>query len=315
MEEKTPTKIKLTPVSALVKQLPTLAALAGLTARKGTNLNAIVMQEIEYLRMHMITKPDIAECVPESVVVAMKSMMRDNLSCDPKAGLVYLQTRNVKVKSKSADGKVAEKWVKILDITPSGNGKLSIARQAGRVLDAKRPQLTKDNATGRVTGVSIELMLPSVPEPRWETFEYDESDFERWMKASHRQGARNKNDRNDETLNYANPLYTSWRGGIDPEFARAKALTHACNKKGTNRNESRAGFIGHGAKVEIDPKADEAAQSEVYEDADYIEVLDPGDAKFENGEASSKAIEPTAAAPQVAVPAAEVKPNKNADLI
>ena len=42
------------------------------------------------------------------------------------------------------------------------------------------------------------------------------------------------------TYNYANPNYTSWKGGIDPEFARAKAVRHGLKKLGTNQNERRA---------------------------------------------------------------------------
>jgi hypothetical protein len=184
--------------------------------------------------------------------MAVKAVMKQNLSLDPAAGLVYIKTRNVKV---------GDKWAKALEIMPSANGLISIARQCGRILDIKRPQVEKDT-NGKVTGVSVEVLLPSYGEPRWEKFEFDESDIFRWRRASHKEMSRNKPDANNESLNYANDNYTNWNGGIDPEFARAKAIRHALKKLGTNANEYKAIKIAQPKEVYVDVTADEAAYND-----------------------------------------------------
>ena len=40
-------------------------------------------------------------------------------------------------------------------------------------------------------------------------------------------------------MNYANALYSSYKGGIDPEFCKAKCIRHAFKKTGTNPNERK----------------------------------------------------------------------------
>ncbi len=82
--------------------------------------------------------------------------------------------------------------------------------------------------------VSVRILLPSVPSPRWEEVDMDQSDFDRLRKFSHIKNARGKNDADIKKLNYANPLYTSFNGGIDPEFARSKVVSTALKKRGTN---------------------------------------------------------------------------------
>ena len=169
---------------------------------------------------------------------------------------MYVKTRNVKVKA--ANG--AEEWKKVLEITPTCNGLPSIAYQCGKIIDHKNPDVKKDES-GKVVSVCFEFQLSN---GRWEAREFDESDFYRWQRASHNENGRNKQDASAEKLNYANPNYTNWKGGIDPEFARAKAIRHALKKLGTNPNERFAvkvvpvGF----KKIEIDPEAERQVEEE-----------------------------------------------------
>jgi hypothetical protein len=240
------------------KELPQLEAIIGLNAAKGTDIKTLALQELEYLQMIGTTKPEIYECMPVSIISAIKTVLKQNLTLDPYAGLVYVKTRNVKMNNE---------WAKVLEIQPSANGIISINRQCGRVFDIERPEVLK-NDKGKVTGVKLRYLVPSYNEAgkpcyKWREVEFDESDFLRWRRASHKENGRNKADANAETLNYANPNYTSWNGGIDPEFARAKAIRHGLKKLGTNQNE-RAQVTGERLIVDIDQAADEAAHEDEY---------------------------------------------------
>ena len=239
-------------------ELPTLKAIIKLNNDASLDAETFALQELDYLKTVALTKPDILDCIPESILLAVKTVMKQNLSLDPNAGLVYIKTRNVKIK----DDKGKDTWAKALEIMPSANGLISIARQCGRIIDIKRPKVDKDD-NGKVIRVSVELKLPSGNETRWETFEFDESDIFRWQRASHKENGRNKPDADGEKMNYANDNYTNWKGGIDPEFARAKAIRHALKKLGTNSNEIRAIKISSEPKeVYVDVTADEQAYND-----------------------------------------------------
>lgn len=225
---------ELKPMELLKEEIPQLKALLKLNAADGVDVETLAIQELEYIRMASIANPAIMECMPQTVLMAVKSVLKQNLSMDPNAGLVYIKTRNVKVKMPTGE----EVSRKALEIMPSCNGLISINRQCGRILDIKNPVVEKDE-TGKVIGVSVEILLPSTPSPRWEKRSFDESDFKRWQTASHKENGRYKQDAKMELLNYANPNYTSWKGGIDPEFARAKAIRHGLKKLGANQNEGR----------------------------------------------------------------------------
>lgn len=207
-------------------ELPTLMAILSLS-NESADLRTVVLQEITYLEQHALSKPEINNCNQTTMVLAIKSTMRKNLTLDPSAGLVYVKTRRMQVNGA---------WVDALEIQETANGLLSYNRQLGRVLDFTRPKVIK-NDKGRVTGVSMRLLLPSPLGPRWEDYDYDESDFRRWATYSHKERSRNKQDADAKALNYANHLYKSWEGGIDPEFARAKCIRHSLKKLGTNPNE------------------------------------------------------------------------------
>lgn len=245
---------------AVVKQeLPQFKALIALNARPGTDVETLAIQELEFLQQRALTLPAIYDCVPQTIIMAVKGAISKNLSLDPDAGLLYVKTRSVKS---------GEQWMKVLEVQPTANGLISINRQCGRVLDVKRPEVTKD-ATGKVIGVYVEFLVPSYDlsgnkTARWEKVSFDEDDFYRWRRASHKENGRNKQDANAETMNYANENYTNFRGGIDPEFARAKAIRHGLKKLGTNMSERRMEKIDVvDAKYKlVDEAADEAAAND-----------------------------------------------------
>jgi hypothetical protein len=249
-------------------ELPQFKAIIGLNVQNA-DTETLAMQELQYLQMIGMSTPAIYECIPATVVMAIKTVLKQNLTLDPYAGLVYVKTRNVKV---------GEQWAKALEIQPSDNGLISINRQCGRILDIDRPEIVKD-ANGKVIGVKAKFLVPSFDEKRqpiakWKEIEFDEDDFYRWQRASHNENGRNKNDKNDATLNYANPLYTNFKGGIDVEFARTKAIRHGLKKLGTNSNELRATSITipvDQKKVVVDAAADIAASQDETNGHDYAE--------------------------------------------
>lgn len=256
------------PMELLKNAVPELSALMSLNAAPGVDVNTLALQELEYLRMAAMTTPAIMECMPTTILMAVKTVLKQNLSMDPSAGLVYIKTRNVKIKQ--PDGQEISK--KALEIMPSANGLISINRQCGRILDIKNP-VVKKNESGKVIEVSVDILLPSTPSPRWETRTFDDSDFERWARASHKENGRYKPDFTLDNLKYANAHYTSWKGGIDPEFARAKAIRHGLKKLGANQNEGRMINIVVPAEkqVFVDPKADSEASNDETVYTDYTE--------------------------------------------
>lgn len=217
-------------MALIVKEKSTIEGIIRLNAIAGTDVGAIALQELDFLSMHMIAKPFIAECLPETIIQAIKYSLKNNLSLDPNAGLVYLMPTSVQI---------GGTYKKALEVKPTAEGKISIAKQCGTILDNKRPVITKNEA-GKVTKASVEILLPSIPSPRWENIEIDESDFDRLKKFSHIKNARTWRQESGKpkpdlaTLNHANPLYTSFNGGIDPEFARSKVVSAALKKRGTN---------------------------------------------------------------------------------
>jgi hypothetical protein len=223
-------------ISDIIKpELPEITAL--LSLNNTGDIQTMAMQELNYLEQQAALKPIILQCEKVSIVLAVKNVLRKNLSLDPNAGLVYLKTRNTNVGT-------YEKpiWKLVLEVQETANGIISYNRQIGRMLDCTNPKVKKDS-TGKVIGVSMEILKPSYRDTRWELYEFDESDFIRWQRASHKENKKGYKDNkgmkvpNDETLNYANPNYTSWLNGIDPEFARAKCIRHSFKKLGSNPNE------------------------------------------------------------------------------
>lgn len=260
---------ELKPMELLKSAAPELEAIMKLNASDGTDVKTLVLQELEYIRMASLTNAAIMECMPATIVMAVKAVIKQNLSLDPYAGLVYIKTRNVKIKDQSTG---QDTWKKALEIMPTCNGILSVAYQCGKIIDHKVPTVKKDE-NGKVTRVVFEFQVAS---GRWEIREFDDSDFYRWQRASHKENGRNKQDANMEALNYSNENYTSWKGGIDPEFARAKAIRHALKKLGTNPNEGKFQKIVIPAEkqVIIETAKEEAAMNDDGGGTAYAEVIE-----------------------------------------
>lgn len=209
----------------LNNNIETLAKIALINLPEGSSVEKaqrIVMKEIVNFEMACVLKPELANLDKQSIVIAVKQCIADNLTLSPNAGLVYLYPGKVCVGVNGANAKV---YKDILIYEPTAEGKISIARQAGIILDHKRP-LVEFDSTGKVNSVTFEFFLNALPKPRWEIVKFDTNDFERWKQKSAAKfnGTPNAN-------------YTSFKGGIDPEFARAKAIKHGLKKRGTNSNE------------------------------------------------------------------------------
>lgn len=263
-QSNTPAPAEPKPMELLKSAVPELKAIMKLNAADGVDVETLALQELEYIRMAAINTPAILDCMPQTIIMAVKSVLKQNLSMDPASGLVYIKTRNVNMKVNGADN-----WKKALEITPTCNGILSIAYQCGKIIDHKFPTVKKNEA-GKVTSVIFEYQVKS---GRWEAREFDESDFERWMRASHKENGRGKNDADANKLNYANANYTSWKGGVDPEFARAKSIRHALKKLGTNPNEGKFNTITIPSekKIVIDPVIEQEA---INDEHTYTEVIE-----------------------------------------
>lgn len=263
------------PLELLKIEAPQLEAIVRLNAADGVDVKTLVLQELDYLRMQAVTKPEILDCLPSTVVMAVKSVLKQNLTLDPYAGLVYIKTRNVAI---MVDGQKV--WKKALEIQPSCNGILSVAYQCLKIIDHKSPEVIK-NEVGKVTSVEFEFQVSS---GRWEKRSFDESDFFRWKRASHKENGRNKADANLDTLNYANENYSNCNNGIDPEFARAKAIRHSLKKLGTNPNEGKFNkIVIEPKKVIIDEVKEEAANND---ETTYAEVIEEHTETSQTGSAN-----------------------------
>ena len=246
-------------IALLKKEQPTLNAITLFNYGTDKDVSSIVLNEISVLESMSLAKPEILQCENTSVIQATKYVLKNNLSFDPLAGLVYVKTRNVAVEK---NGNQVTRWAKVLEVQPTCEGKLSIAYQCGKILDHERPVVKKDEK-GKVIEVTFKYLKPSPLGPRWVENTFDESDFKRWQIASHKENSRGKQDATQRS--YANTNYTSFNGGIDPEFARAKSIIHGLKKMGTNANErlnvAAKPVIAH----TISPEVDMSATGEAFE--------------------------------------------------
>lgn len=260
---------QLTVIQHLEQKLPDLMAVMGLNASPGTDLRTLVLQEIQYVAERCVNNPAIAECSIDSVVQCVRKAIKNNLTLDPAAGLMYMIPGSVK----NASGG----YSKVLESPLTVNGSLSVAYQCGTILDHERP-VVEYNDKGQVIAVSVKILRPSFPAPRWEPIQYDNVYFKRWMAASHKKNARGKQDADATKLNYANALYRSHNGWIDPEFAIAKSLRHAIEKLGTNQNSKHMNTItlAPEKKVVVEPETEYAEELPTGEYAATM-IISPAD--------------------------------------
>lgn len=183
-------------------------------------LENYVLSELSFLKERLELNDYLQKCTAESLIQCFKKAMRDNVSLNLASNSVYIQPQNIKVSGQ---------YVLVASYSLTPEGKISVVRQAGMLLDITRPKLWRDEKSGKIIGGEVEYLKPSNPQPRWEMVDFDESDIKRWMDASTKKN-------NGKT----NPLYTSGvGGGIDSEFMRSKIIKHALAKGlGTNKNET-----------------------------------------------------------------------------
>lgn len=225
-----------TALQIVQEQKPTLTELVKANMPIGTSTEQAelaLVREISNIEHLLQLKPDLKNCKPESFLIAVKQAIADGLSLSPNDGLVYLVPG--RVKKGIVNGKDVYEWIVTYDRT--ANGRLSIAFQSGAILDVKKP-VCEFNEHGRVTSVTVEFLVPSYPQPRWEVVTYGEPYFKRWADAS---GRKNQGK--------PNALYFSFNGGIDPEFAASKAIRHGLGKRGTNKNSPRHQVMQNAVKA------------------------------------------------------------------
>lgn len=215
-------------LSLLNENVPTLTQLLLVNMPEGTTelqAKRKAMREIMNIEAIFSLKPELAACDPTSILLAVKQCVGDNLTLAPSAGLVYLYPQKVQVGTDP--GTNAKIYKQVLVYDPTAEGRISIARQSGSILHHKRPEC-KFDFEGKVESVSFAYLVPTKAGNFWETVTFTNSDFEKWKQKSAA-----------KFLGNANGNYTSWKGGIDPEFAGSKAIRHALKKLGTNKNEER----------------------------------------------------------------------------
>lgn len=155
-------------ITILHENKPTLTQLVMVNLPSGTTedeAQRVALKEISNFEMILTTKPDLGGCTPVSILLAVKQTICDNLSLAPSAGLVYL-----------IPSKVGNDWV--ATYLPTANGLLSMAYQSGAILDNKRPVVTFDGS-GKVESVTVEFLVPSHPQPRWEVITFTEVHFKK----------------------------------------------------------------------------------------------------------------------------------------
>lgn len=219
-------------LTLLISEKPTLVQLALVNMSAGSSreeAERLVLREIANIENHILINPELSKCSPESFVYAIKEAINNNITLSPAAALAYLIPGQVTRGIDPATNKDIKKW--IVNFKPTANGKLSIARQAGRIFDNVRPEIIYDES-GKVNKVTVSFLVPSIntetlkPCGRWEKISFDGTHFKKW----HQKCLEKNSGKGDYN-------YKSWNGGIDPEFAGTKAIIHGLGKLGTNMNE------------------------------------------------------------------------------
>lgn len=198
-----------------------------------------VMSEImEFNRTLQQIKPeDLAQVPQQEVFRVGVSSFATGLSWAAEERNFYLTTRNVKV---------GQNWEKRLELTISHNGELSLRRSQGIIKMVDGPHCVYEG--DRITGLNPakntldhEKAFPSNPKskviavycfvvlPSGEKLLrfFDQSNFDRWAGFSRKQNTPKDTSRIESNRDYANELYRSYNGGIDPGFASAKCVKHA----------------------------------------------------------------------------------------
>lgn len=243
----------------LRSEQPTLTQLILVNMPAGTTVeeaNRVALKEISNFEVLLQERPELRNCNPKSVIYAVKQCISDGLTLAPSSNLAYLLPSKVKV-GQNGNQDIYD-WIVKYD--PTANGRLSIAYQAGSILDVKRPYFTFDSDE-KLDTVTVEFLVPSIPSPRWEVITFGKMHFKKWADACAK--------KNSGKLN-AN--YTSWNGGIDPEFAGSKAIRHGLSKRGTNANMKRAFNVPSNITSVISSTGIEKEKTDLLEDTKNVHI-------------------------------------------
>lgn len=191
-----------------------------------------VIREVTHVEQLMLVRPDLKGCTKESMFYAVQQCISDGLTLSPTSNLAQLVPGKIKTGQNGSQD--IYEW--LVTYKPTANGYISRARKVRRILDHKKPEITYNEA-GQVETVTFLYLVPSPGKNRWESVVFGPTQFNRLRGYSHRKNSRGKQDANAETMNYANALYTSYKGGIDPEFAASKTIIHGLGKLGVNMDE------------------------------------------------------------------------------
>lgn len=199
-------------------------------------------EKSEFARTLNLIKPEDLAKIPEAEIYRVAiSSVATGLSWAAEEKNFYLTTRNAVV---GKDGNGKDIWGKNLELAISHYGETSLRIKQGiirylngpycvyegdRVENLNLAKGTLDhikqspsNPKSKVVAVYIMIVMP---DGRQILKYFDQSDFDRWAGFSRKQNTPKTNA--EQGKDYANALYFSYNGGIDPGFAMGKCIKHA----------------------------------------------------------------------------------------
>lgn len=189
----------------------------------------------------MHDKPDLEACTELSQRGVFLDVISAGLSFSAASKLVYVQSRNRKTGRQNDQGR--DIYETVMEFSPSPKGKVYLCQRVGSIdcITEPEPVYSDDvfkhwtvnnikhvehhpaaDRKGHVVAIYCFVIFPNGAR---EAVVIDSTDIERRKKASER--ANGKKIDGVFRPGNANPLYTSFRGGIDPGFFGAKIIDKA----------------------------------------------------------------------------------------
>lgn len=198
----------------------------------------VASERSEFARTLSLIKPEDLAQVPQMEIARVAiSSVATGLSWAAEERNYYLTTRNQKV---------GNSWVKNLELAISHYGETSLRIKQGIIKYLNGPYCVFEgdkienlnpakgtldhikaqpaDTKAKVIGVYVLVVMP---DGRQLLKYFDQSDFERWAGFSRKQNTPSDSTKVVTGKEYANSLYFSYNGGIDPGFAMAKCIKHA----------------------------------------------------------------------------------------
>lgn len=199
-------------------------------------------EKSEFARTLNLIKPEDLAKVPEGEIYRVAiSSVATGLSWAAEEKNFYLTTRNAVV-GKDANGR--DVWGKNLELAISHYGETSLRIKQGIIRYLNGPYCVfqgdkvenlnlakgtldhiKQNPSNPKAKVEAVYILLVMPDGRQILKYFDQSDFDRWAVFSRKQNTPKTGA--EQGKEYANALYFSHNGGIDPGFAMGKCIKHA----------------------------------------------------------------------------------------